>query len=370
MVSRRGFLSGAASAGIMFCSCGLLDAARAAGQAETANRPPALVMDGKRVKVLDTHAHCYFQEAIALMGDDAKKVLPPVRGVQEHFIPADDKAAVAGRLAAMDAMGVDMEVLSINPFWYGTDKETAAAICKIHNEKFAELSRAYPGRFAAFASLSLQFPDLAVEQLEHAVKTLGLRGAAIGGSVGGVSFSDPRFHPVWAKAQELDTTLFIHPQSTPELAKRFQGNGWLSNVIGNPLDTTIALEHLIFEGTLDKFPRLKILAAHGGGYLGTYAARSDRSCYVSPSNCNADIVLQKKPSEYIRQIYVDAMVFTPEALNFLISQVGIGQVVVGTDHPIPWEQHPVDQVLATPMSNAHRAAILSGNAKKLLNIEL
>ncbi|ALM85785.1 amidohydrolase family protein [Bordetella sp. N] len=367
MVTRRGFLAGSASAGIMFCGCGLLDAARAA---QPAGKRPALMMNGERVKVIDTHAHCYFQEAIALMGEDAKKVLPPVRGVQEHFIAAGDEKAIAGRLADMDAMGVDMEVLSINPFWYGKDRDTSAAICKIHNEKFAELSRAYPDRFTAFGSLSLQFPDLAVQQLEHAVKTLGLRGAAIGGSVGGASFSDERFHPVWAKAQELDATLFIHPQSTPELAKRFQGNGWLSNVIGNPLDTTIALEHLIFEGTLDKFPRLKILAAHGGGYLGTYAARSDRSCYVSPSNCNPEIVLKKKPSEYIRQIYVDAMVFTPEALNFLISQVGIDQVVVGTDHPIPWEQHPVDQVLATSMPDDHRAAILSGNAKKLLNIKL
>ncbi|WP_454688305.1 amidohydrolase family protein [Achromobacter aloeverae] len=372
MVTRRGFLAGTASAGIMFCGCGLRNAARAAGPgpAKPAKAPPALRINGKRVKVIDTHAHCYFHDAIALMGDDAKKVLPPVRGVQEHFIPADDKTAVAGRLAAMDAMGVDLEVLSINPFWYGKDRDTADAICKIHNERFAALIHAYPERFAAFASLSLQFPDLAVQQLEHAVKDLGLRGAAIGGSVGGVSFSDPRFHPVWAKAQELDATLFIHPQSTPELAKRFQGNGWLSNVIGNPLDTTIALEHLIFEGTLDKFPRLKILAAHGGGYLGSYAARSDRSCYVSPSNCDPGIVLKHKPSEYIRRIHVDAMVFTPEALNFLISQVGIGQVVVGTDHPIPWEQHPVDQVLATPMSNAHRAAILNGNAGKLLNIKI
>jgi predicted TIM-barrel fold metal-dependent hydrolase len=367
MVTRRKFLQGTASAGIMFCSCGMLDAARAARPAKAA---PALMMHGKRVKVLDTHAHCYFHEAIALMGDEAKSVLPPVRDVQQHFISADDKAAVAGRLAAMDAMGVDMEVLSINPFWYRKDRDTSAAICKIHNQKFADLVAAYPKRFAAFASLSMQFPDLAVQELEYAVKTQGLRGAAVGASVAGVEFSDPRYDALWAKAQELDATIFIHPQSAPELAKRFKGNGWLSNVIGNPLDTTIALEHLIFEGTLDKFPTLKILAAHGGGYLGSYAPRSDRSCYVSPANCNPDIVLKKKPSEYIRQIHVDAMVFTPEALSYLISQVGIDQVVLGTDHPIPWEQHPVNHVLATPMSNAHRAAILSGNAEKLLNIKL
>ena len=101
-----------------------------------------------------------------------------------------------------------------------------------------------------------------------------------------------------AKAEELGVTLFIHPQSTPQLAERFKGNGWLSNTIGNPLDTTIALEKLIYEGVFDKLPKLKILAAHGGGYLGSYAPRMDRSCFVSPQNCDPNIVLLKKPTEY------------------------------------------------------------------------
>ncbi|MGY4313590.1 putative TIM-barrel fold metal-dependent hydrolase [Bradyrhizobium sp. JR3.5] len=132
----------------------------------------------------------------------------------------------------------------------------------------AEVCAAKPDRFAAFASLSLQSPALAVQQLEYAIKKLGLKGAAIGGSVQGTDFSDPQFHPVWAKAKELGAVLLIHSRSTPELAKRFRGNGWLSNLIGNPLDTTIALQHSIFDGTVDRFPGLKALAAHGGGYRG------------------------------------------------------------------------------------------------------
>ena len=139
------------------------------------------------------------------------------------------------------------------------------------------------------------------------------------------------------KAEELGAVLFIHPQSTPELAERFKGNGWLSNTIGNPLDTTIALQHLIFEGTLDKFPGLKVLAAHGGGYLPSYAMRGDHACFVSPQNCNPDIKLKKKPSEYLNQLYFDAMVFSAEGLRHLVAQVGASQVVLGTDHPIPWE---------------------------------
>ena len=360
MTTRRNFLTGAAATGIAFCGCGLLDAAHAQP------KPPRLPVKvgGKRVLTVDAHAHCYFHETINLMGDDAGKVLPSVKGVPEHFI------VIEQRLKEMDAMAIDMEVLSINPFWYGKDRDTAAAIVKLQNEKLAELCASRPDRFGAFASLTLQFPDLAVQQLETAVKKQGLRGAAIGASVMGENFADPKFHPVWAKAEELGAVLFIHPQSTPELAKRFKGNGWLSNTIGNPLDTTIALQHLIFEGTLDRFPGLKIIGAHGGGYLGSYAARGDHACFVSPQNCDPNITLKKKPSEYVNQLYFDAMVFTPEGLRHLVAQVGASQVVLGTDHPIPWEQHPVDHVFATTtLSDKQKAAILGGNAARLFGMK-
>jgi aminocarboxymuconate-semialdehyde decarboxylase len=359
MTTRRSFLKGAA-AGIAFCSCGMAGAARAQPGAP---RLPVKV-GGKRVMTVDVHSHCYFHEALNLLGDGADKVLPPVKGVPEHFI------VIEQRLKEMDAMAIDMEILSINPYWYGKDRDLAAAIVKVQNEKLAELTASRPERFGAFASLTLQFPDLAVQQLETAVKKQGLRGAAIGASVLGEDFSDPKFHPVWAKAEELGAVLFIHPQSTPELAKRFKGNGWLSNTIGNPLDTTIALQHLIFEGTLDRFPGLKVLAAHGGGYLGSYAARDDHACFVSPQNCNPDIKLKKQPSEYLNQLYFDAMVFTPEGLRHLVAQVGASQVMLGTDHPIPWEQHPVDHVFATTtLSDKQKVAILGGNAARLFGLK-
>src|ERR1700686_5455627 len=359
MTTRRNFLTGAA-AGIAFCSCGMAGAARAQPGAP---RLPVKV-GGKRVRTVDVHSHCYFHEALNLLGDGADKVLPPVKGVPEHFI------VIEQRLKEMDAMAIDMEILSINPYWYGKDRDLAAAIVKVQNEKLAELTASRPERFGAFASLPLQFPDLAAQQLETAVKKQGLRGAAIGASVQGEDFSDPKFHPVWAKAEELGAVLFVHPQSTPELAKRFKGNGWLSNTIGNPLDTTIALQHLIFEGTLDRFPGLKILAAHGGGYLGSYAARGDHACFVSPQNCNPEITLKKKPSEYLNQLYFDVIVFTPEGLRHLVAQVGASQIMLGTDHPIPWEQHPVDHVLATTtLTDKERAAILGGNATRLFGIK-
>ncbi|MGA7207438.1 MAG: amidohydrolase family protein, partial [Pseudolabrys sp.] len=359
MTTRRNFLKGAA--GIVFCSCGMLDAVHA----QAGGRRLPVKVKGKRIKTIDVHSHCLFHESLALMGDEASNVIPKTKGAQEHFIAN----AIENRLKGMDAMAIDMEVLSINPSWYRKDHDIAAQIVKINNEKLAEVCASRPDRFAAFASLSLQYPDLAVQQLETAVKKQGLKGAAIGGSVLGEDFSSERFHPVWAKAEELGAVLFIHPQSTPPLAARFKGNGWLANTIGNPLDTTIALQHLIFEGTLDKYPGLKIIAAHGGGYLPSYAPRSDHACFVSPQNCNPDIKLKKKPTEYLNQLYFDALVFTPEALRHLVAQVGASQIVLGTDHPIPWEEHPVDHVFATTtLSDKDKAAILGGNAARLFGM--
>src|SRR5205814_2873120 len=174
-----------------------------------------ITVNGKKVKTIDVHAHCHFREAGALLGAEAASLqLPPVRDSQEAFIEVDK------RLKAMDGQAVDMEVLSINPFWYGRDRDLAAQIVKIQNEKLAELCASKPDRFAAFASLTLQAPDLAVQELETAVKQQGLKGAAIGGVVAGVECSDPKFNPVWAKAEVLGMTLFNNSQGVHVIIKR------------------------------------------------------------------------------------------------------------------------------------------------------
>src|SRR5215471_3143002 len=194
--------------------------------------------------------------------------------------------------------------------------------------------------------------------------------SSIGGSVNGEELSDLKFHPFWAKAEQLGALIFIHPQGTAELSAsgRLKGNGVLENVIGNPLETTIALSHLIFEGTLDAYPGLKICAAHAGGYLPSYAARSDQGCVTFPQRCTK--TLKKRPSEYLKQLYYDSLIFTPEGLRHLIAEVGASQIVLGTDYPFPWTKTAVDHILNTPgLSDDERVAMLGETAEKLLSIK-
>ena len=315
-----------------------------------------VAVNGRRVKTVDVHAHCAVPDAMALLGMtvDAPGLL---------------MSNVADRIRAMDEQGIDVEALSINAYWYGADRDVARELIRIQNEKLAEVCAANPDRFVAFASVALQHADLAAEQLAYAVKTYGLRGAAIGGSVNGQELADPKFHPFWSKVEELGVLVFIHPQVTgapSELGHRFKGNGGLDNAIGNPLETTIALSHLIFEGTLDRFPGLKICAAHGGGYLPSYAARSDAICTTFPQRAKRPA---KKPTEYLRRLYFDSLVFTSEALRHLVAETGSAQIVMGTDYPFPWTRTSVDHILDTPgFTDAERAAMLGETAAKLLGI--
>ena len=362
MTSRREVLGGLAGAmsGIAFTICGLgrhahAQSAPAAGTAP-AQRRREVVVSGKRVRTVDVHAHCHIPEALALMG------------LKENYPPLDN---MPDRLKAMDTQGIDMEALSLNPiFWYKAERDLAAQVVKLQNEKLAELCAKQPDRFVGMASVALQYPDLAAEQLEDAAKRLGMRGVLIGGSVNGEDLSDEKFHPFWAKAEQLGILVFIHPQGTPEIAAtgRLKGNGVLDNVIGNPLETTIALSHLIFEGTLDQYPGLKICGAHGGGYLASYAARSDQACVTFPARCTK--TLKKKPSEYLKQLYYDSMVFTAEGLRHLIAEVGVTQIMMGTDYPFPWTTTSVDHILNQPgLSDDDRIALLGGNAARVLTLK-
>ena len=179
--------------GIAFVDCPQISG----GSDQPHARRREVVVNGRRVKTVDVHAHCAVPEAMALMG---VKVSPPALLMSN----------AADRMRAMDEQGIDVEALSINPYWYAADRDVARELIRIQNEKLAEVCAANPERFVAFASVALQHPDLAAEQLEEGVKRYGLRGAGIGGSVNGEELADPKFHPFWAKAEELGV-LDLHP---------------------------------------------------------------------------------------------------------------------------------------------------------------
>ena len=365
MPTRRQFIGQTVSAmtGMAMAGAGGRGATAAAVQPAGATARRQVVVGGRRIRTVDVHAHCEIPGIREMMGAGPGPNAPLTIGPD--------------RLAAMDTAGIDVEVLSINPFWYAVDRDLAPRLIRAQNEGLAEICAANPDRFAALATTSLQHPDLAAEQLEEGVTRLGLRGGSVGASVGSEEIASRRFDPFWAKAEELDVPIFLHPQGVPELEARLQGNGFLGNVIGNPLATTLALSHLIFEGTLDRFPGLRLCAAHGGGYLPSYADRSDYGCGTRPAQCTGPLV--ELPTTYVKQLYVDALVFSSEALRHLVSVVGASRIVIGTDYPFPWTATPedsrlprfqaVDHILDTPgLSDADRAAILGGNATALFDI--
>ncbi len=380
MPTRREFLRdlSSATAGIVFAGCCCAEASprfalspqQSAAQPGAGRKRREVTVGGRRVVVVDVHSHVRVPEAWDLVKDRIGREGGMGDKQQANPEGLANINNVEKRLADLDEMGIDVQAVSINPFWYWADVELARKIIQIQNEKIAALCAAHPDRFVGLGSVALQHPSLAVEQLEEGVKKLGMRGFAVGGSVNGEDLSAPKFHPIWAKAEELQALIFIHPQVSgmPADEHRLQGNGFLDNVIGHPLETTLALTHLIQDGVLDLFPRLKVCAAHGGGYLPSYSSRSDRCLQAFPNTCKP---LKKLPSEYLKQLYFDSVLFTPEDMRHLVAVAGASQVVVGTDYPALWNRNPVDGILTIPgLSDEQRIAIFNGTLAKLLKVKI
>jgi aminocarboxymuconate-semialdehyde decarboxylase len=267
MPGRRKFLKNfaRASAGLCFANCGLARAFAASQQPAGITKRRQVMLAGHRVRTIDIHAHCYV-DLHDLVDGHPEALIPnggPPTFDGPFLSPTKD---VEARLRHMDEHGIDIQAVSLAPAYnYWADRDLAEKIVTRQNEQIAAMCAAHPDRFVGLGGLALQHPSLAVEQMQRGVKQLGFRGFEIGGSVNGDELAHPKFDPVWAKAEELEILLLLHPATFVEGLKRFQGNGFLPNVIGNPLETTVALTHLIFEGTLDRYPGLKICGSHGGG---------------------------------------------------------------------------------------------------------
>lgn len=357
--SRREFLRAAASAGIALCGCEWVGA-----QGVAAARGPVIV-GGRRLRTIDMHAHLLVPEVWPLL--EGYEQAESDIGAFLRSPMAPRLTSIDERLGTMERQGIDIQVLTLHfqhqHDW--ADRDLASAYVRLLNEKMAEEVAAHPDRLIGFGVVSLQHPDLAAAQLEHGMRELGLRGVMMTTVIGGEEISAPRFDPFWSKAEELGAVVFIHPEGFAG-GQRFAGSGQLGNTIGMPLDTTVALSHMIFSGFLDRHPEIKIVASHGGGYLPSYIGRSD-NCYARSDACRTSV---KPPSEYLRQLYYDTLVYSPANLRHLINEVGADRLVLGTDYPFPIASgDPVgDALAAEPLSEAELEAILGGTAARLLGL--
>lgn len=286
--------------------------------------------------------------------------------MQERAAPLTD---VARRLNDMDRMGVDVQVVSPAPFqyYYFTPPALGAELARELNEGMAALVAGHPDRFAALGTVPLQDAHLAMRELEHGMTRLGLRGAEIGTSVNGMDLTDPRLglEPFFARADELEAVLFLHPVGFTEGGRLL--DHYLNNVVGNPLETTVAASRLIFDGIAARYPRIKFLLAHGGGYVASYWARMDHA-WRARADCRT--VIAQPPSHYLEKMYLDTVVFDPALLANLIARYGARQVLMGSDYPYDMgEDDPVRLVESVArLGEAERALILGGNAERVFRL--
>jgi aminocarboxymuconate-semialdehyde decarboxylase len=353
MPNRREFFQclGRTSAGLYLLTHGF--SASAQGERKQ------IMVGGRRIRTVDIHAHTVIPEV-----ESVTQGTPLAgRGYPDWYVLGPQ------RMAAMDERGIDIAALSLNTYWwYEADRRLAERIVQVHDEQLAAWVNEHPDRFVALTSVALQHPDLAAEQLEYAVTELGARGASVGGTVLGESNAIEKYDPFWAKAEELGVPVFMHPTNSEQLLREggLPEIGNQGNIIGNPLETTVFLSNLIFEGTFDRFPALKVCGAHGGGYLPSYFGRTEVACAREGAECRN----RRRPSAYLRDnILADSMVFSAEALRHLVAEMGVSQVVYGSDQPFAWPDTMDLIVGADFLTDSDKVAILGGNLSELLRLD-
>ncbi len=351
-------------------------------------RPPGAPIPGRfpgpahaRGKWFSVDIHCHVEtpkatETLRAAGSPGADRLAQFASAESRRVAAEMQERVRSqltsletRLADMDAMGIDVQAVSPAPYqmYYWTDPDTGIATSRQINDNIADICGRHPDRFAGLGTVPFQAPELAVAELVRLHKSLGLRGIEIAGSVQGEDLSAERFRPIFAKCEELGLLIFMHPTGFTD-ARRL-GPWHLGNLIGNPLESTVAVHHLIFGGVLDAYPGLKLVIAHGGGFLPAYSGRIDHGAAARPDTCEH---LHHDPTHYLRRLYFDTMVFTDHQLEYLVEQWGADHVLMGTDYPYDMgEIDPIGFVeRAARLSEGDRKAILGGNAARLLNIPM
>ncbi len=324
---------------------------------------------------IDIHSHVGVPRAAQFVAPHLDPSTIPLA----HFAAPDTKAlnekqeadirarsGLEQRLADLDAMGLDVQLILPPPpqCYYTVPLDIAVEAARLVNDGIAEFVAQRPDRLKGFCTVPMPDGNEAARELERCMGKLGFKGVEILTNVAGNELSDPAFAPFWKKAEELGALVVIHPNGFTE-ARRLE-RFYFNNVIGNPLETTIALHYLIFDGVLERHPRLKILAVHGGGYLAAYSGRIDHA-WGARSDCRGNLPLP--PTTYLKRVYVDTVVFTPHQLEELVRVFGAGHVLMGTDYPFDMADYdPIGLVADSAFDASTVAAICGGNAKSLLAI--
>ncbi|ROO85682.1 aminocarboxymuconate-semialdehyde decarboxylase [Actinocorallia herbida] len=327
--------------------------------------------------VVDVHAHVILPEIEAAVADlpglaehralDARRNGAPSLAVSGPMVGSriPKLTQVPVRLADMDGQGVDVQIVSPSPshYHYWTDEAAARTVWELADAGTAAHCAQAPDRLYGLGLVPLQHPALMAEALDHALSA-GLKGVEISSHAPGVELSDERLEPFWAHAAATGAVVFVHPFgcTLDERLDRY----YLSNIVGQPVENAVALSHLIFAGVLDRHPALKIVAAHGGGYLPTYLGRADHGWRVRPEARTC----AEPPSAYLRRIWCDSLVHDAGVLRALVAAVGADRVVLGSDYPFDMGvEDPLDRLDAAGLTAAERAAVAGGTAARLFGIK-
>jgi aminocarboxymuconate-semialdehyde decarboxylase len=336
-------------------------------------RQPIPVSARGKHLVVDIHCHLGIPAADAMV----RAAMPDAPAALPFSSPASDKVngalfaaigpklnGVEARLADMDWLGVDVQAISPSPgqYFYFADPELGRETSRTINDGIAAACAQHPDRLVGMGTVPLQAPELAIAEMRRCVNDLGLRGIEISSHVNGKELAAPEFRPFFAAAEELGVLLFLHPLGFTH-GQRLSEH-YLNNIIGNPIESTIALSHLIFEGVLDSHPGLKLCVAHGGGYLPGYWGRMDHA-WRAREDCRQHIT--RAPSTYLRQVWLDTLVFDRAQLDHLVATHGADRLCLGTDYPFDMaEPDPVG--FHAHLAELDKAKIMGGNACGLLGL--
>jgi aminocarboxymuconate-semialdehyde decarboxylase len=325
---------------------------------------------------IDIHAHLLLPEVEETVAGrpglaearalDARRNGPAALAVNGPMVGArvPKLTDTAVRLAAMDAQGVDIQLVSPSPshYHYWAESQLAATVCRLANEGTAAHCAKAPDRLHGLGLVPLQHPVLAVELLDHALEQ-GLRGVEISSHAPGRELSDPAYEPLWSRAEETGALLLLHPFGCT-LDERLD-QWYLSNTVGQPTENAVALSHLIFSGVLDRHPGLKLIAAHGGGYLPTHIGRSDHAWRSRPDTHGC----AREPSSYLRRFHYDSLVHDPYVLRELVRVAGADRVLLGSDFPFDMgTDDPLAALRAADLTDHDFHSVRGANAAALLDL--